>query len=98
MGETKFTRAAVIGTGMMGPGIAVTLALGGIRTVLISRTSECALKGLQKARSDARLLEAYDIYTPGRVTYALELLTTSTNLEETVAAADLVIESAPADM
>jgi 3-hydroxybutyryl-CoA dehydrogenase len=98
MSETKFAKAAVIGTGMMGPGIAVTLALGGVRTVLLSRTGDAALKGLQRARSDARMLEAYDVYTGGRVTYALELLTTSTNFEETVAGVDLVIESAPEDM
>lgn len=98
MSETRFSQAAVMGTGMMGPGIAVTLALGGVRTVLLSRTQESAQKGLQRARSDARTLESYEIYTAGRVAYAMELLTSSTNLEESVAAADLVIESAPEDL
>jgi 3-hydroxybutyryl-CoA dehydrogenase len=98
MSETRFAKAAVIGTGMMGPGIAVTLALGGVRTVLLSRSSENALKGLQRARADARLLEAYEIFTGGRVTYALELLTSSTAVDETIAASDLVIESAPEDL
>ena len=32
--------AAVIGTGMMGPGIALTLALGGVRITILSRTAD----------------------------------------------------------
>ena len=34
----RFTRVAVVGTGMMGPGIALTLARGGCRVALYGRT------------------------------------------------------------
>lgn len=98
MGETRFSQAAVIGTGMMGPGIAVTLAMGGVRTKLVSRAPDTAAKGLQRARSDARMLEAYEVYTAGRVAYAIELLSASHSLDEAVAGADLVIESGPENM
>ena len=34
----EFRTAAVIGTGMMGPGIALTLAMGGVKAAIISRS------------------------------------------------------------
>ena len=47
---STFESAAVIGTGMMGPGIAGALALGGVRATILSRTAEGAAKGLETAR------------------------------------------------
>src|ERR1035441_7861408 len=54
--ETEFTTAAVIGAGMMGPGIALTLALGGIRVSIIDLTLRDATAGLEKARAQAHVL------------------------------------------
>ncbi|PYT28426.1 MAG: hypothetical protein DMG58_18425 [Acidobacteria bacterium] len=51
MSKTRFRTAAVIGTGMMGPGIAATLALGGVRVTVLSRTEENATKGMDAARA-----------------------------------------------
>jgi 3-hydroxybutyryl-CoA dehydrogenase len=82
---------------MMGPGIAVTLALGGVRTAIVSRTAEGAARGLQAARTQARQLESNEIYPSGRVNYALELLSAACG-NDAIAAADLVIESGPEDM
>jgi len=56
MSKTNFRTAAVIGTGMMGPGIAGTLALGGVRTTILSRTEDSAAKGLEAARAQLRVL------------------------------------------
>ena len=47
----RFRTAAVIGTGMMGPGIALTLALGGVRSTILGRTAESAAAGLEQART-----------------------------------------------
>ncbi len=41
-------RAVVLGTGMMGPGIAASLCAGGIETVLVSRTQEGLRRGEKK--------------------------------------------------
>jgi 3-hydroxybutyryl-CoA dehydrogenase len=41
--------AVVVGTGMMGPGIAATLATGEISTHLVSRNVEGAYLGLRRA-------------------------------------------------
>ena len=38
-------KAVVVGTGMMGPGIAVSLAVAGIETSLVSRSAEGARRG-----------------------------------------------------
>lgn len=43
-------RVAVAGTGMMGPGIAATFALGGKEAVIVSRTPEHAAKGVATAQ------------------------------------------------
>ncbi len=98
MPDYRFRTAAVIGTGMMGPGIAVTLALGGLRTRLLSRTEEGAARGLEKAREQIRVLEQNRLADPERAREALERLTAGADFPATVGAADLVVESAPEEM
>jgi 3-hydroxybutyryl-CoA dehydrogenase len=90
--------AAVIGTGMMGPGIALTLALGGWRTTVLSRSAENAARGLEKARAQAELLADRELVDRARAERAAELLSASTGFEDAVASAGLVIESGPEDM
>jgi 3-hydroxybutyryl-CoA dehydrogenase len=91
-----FKTAAVIGTGMMGPGIALTLAAGGVRTTLVSRTAEGAGRGLDAARALAGVLQASGLLDAAAG--ALELLGAARDLEAAVAEADLTIESAPENM
>jgi 3-hydroxybutyryl-CoA dehydrogenase len=92
------TTATVIGTGMMGPGIAATLALGGIRATILSRTAEAAARGLEAARERNRFLAENGLIDPSQATRALHLLNCSTAFDETVATCDLIIESGPEDM
>jgi len=98
MGETRFTTAAVIGTGMMGPGIALTLAMGGLRSTILGRTGESAARGLEKARAQARLLAENELAGAGLLERAAGLLDASCAFDDTIRAADLVIESGPEDM
>ena len=90
-----FGKAAVIGTGMMGPGIALTLALGDVDATILSRTQEGADKGRESAFFAGRLLAANDLITEQQYEHAKRRLRTSTAFEDTIANADLVIESAP---
>src|SRR5674476_523297 len=53
--QTGFATASLVGTGMMGPGIALTLALGGIRATLLSHTADRAAQGVAKARAQGRV-------------------------------------------
>jgi len=93
-----FRNAAVIGTGMMGPGIALTLARGGFRTTIISRSGENAARALEKARTQMLLLADHDLADRAQAERATESLSASTAFDHTVAGADLVIESCPEDM
>lgn len=92
------SRAAVIGTGMMGPGIAATLALGGVHACVVSRAPESARKGLDAAREAILVLEANELAAPASANAALERLAGASDLESAIAGADLVVESAPEDM
>jgi 3-hydroxybutyryl-CoA dehydrogenase len=98
MSKDRFASAAVIGTGMMGPGIALTLALGGLRATLLSRNAEGAARGLESARGQARVLQENGLTAPAQAAAALDRLEASTAFDDTVARADLVIESAPESM
>lgn len=95
---SRFESAAVIGTGMMGPGIALTLALGGVRATILSRSSDTANAGLVKARAQLKLLAEAGIASPEKAQRAAGLLAATDGFDSAVAAADLVIESAPENM
>jgi 3-hydroxybutyryl-CoA dehydrogenase len=90
--------ASVIGSGMMGPGIAATLALGGVKATIISRSEDSAQKGLETARQQLMLLEKNGLTTAEKSNWALENINASTEFEENIANAELVIESAPENM
>src|SRR5260370_16566648 len=98
MSNAPFETAAVIGTGMMGPGIACTLALGGVRTTILSRSDETAAKGLAEARRQVQLLSDNGLADPARAALAIELLAPSSAFDAIVTQGDLVIESAPQPM
>src|SRR6187455_588279 len=95
MTNTGFETAAVIGTGMMGPGIALTLALGGVRATVIGRTAVSAAAGMDRARAQGRTLVESDLISRADMDRAFEFLTASPDFDGSV---DLVIESAPEDM
>ena len=96
--SNQFQTAAVIGSGMMGPGIAMTLALGGVRSVILSRTPERAAVALRSARAALAMLTSHQLVDPAQSAAAIELITASDQFDDIIAGADIVIESAPEDM
>ncbi len=98
MSITSFRTSAVIGTGMMGPGIAGALALGGLRTTILSRHEESAARGLETARTQLRVLAENALVEMIEVREAFERLEASAAFDKTIGNADLVIESAPENM
>jgi 3-hydroxybutyryl-CoA dehydrogenase len=98
MSKERFQTAAVIGTGMMGPGIAGTLALGGVRATILSRTEEAAAKGLDSARRQICLLELNGLVERAQAARALDLVDATSAFDATIAGVDLVVESAPENM
>jgi len=91
-------RAVVVGTGMMGPGIAATLAMGGIATCLVSRNSNSAEEGLIQARSILGDMADQCLLDPSQLPTALDSLRCSIDLDTEVADTDLVVESIPEDV
>jgi 3-hydroxybutyryl-CoA dehydrogenase len=98
MSKTRLRTAAVIGTGMMGPGIAATLALGGVRATIVSRTGESATQGLTAARAQLRVLAENGLAEMLQVRDAVDRITASSAFDRTVENVELVIESAPESM
>jgi 3-hydroxybutyryl-CoA dehydrogenase len=94
----KQIRAIVAGTGMMGPGIAGTLALGGLRTTILGRSEGRAWNALQMAREQLLLLEQNELILPAQANAAIELLDASHDFEGSLTGADLVVESIPENM
>lgn len=94
----KIENAVVIGTGMMGPGIAATLALGGVATTIASRSEAGAQQGLEQAWKQLSQLAEHQLIHAGDVPGARRLLTASANLETVAPGAGLIIESAPENM
>ena len=82
----------------MGPGIAATLAAGGIVTCLVSRKAESADEGLLQARALSRTLEKQGLLSSVQLETALKCLSSSTDFGAQVANADLVVESIPEDL
>lgn len=95
---SAFHSAAVIGTGMMGPGIAGTLTLGGVQTTILGRTPESAQKGLDSARDGIQSLLGHGLTTREKAEWALAHLSASSDFDVVIAGVDLVIESAPENM
>jgi 3-hydroxybutyryl-CoA dehydrogenase len=98
MSKSSFQSAAVIGTGMMGPGIALTLALGGLRATVLSRAHSTAAEGLDKARRQLDVLVENGLVNPQKADAARGLLSASSEFDSNIEAVDLVIESAPENM
>lgn len=90
--------AAVLGTGMMGPGIAAILAIGGLETTLVSRGTATAAKGLDQAKKCAGVLLDNELITAEAARRATERLSGSVDRDATAGWVDLFIESGPEDL
>lgn len=91
-------KAVVVGAGMMGPGIAITLALGGMETRLSARTTEAAEKGISQAHQLLKQLEISELIGPGAAASAKALLIPTTDLDSSVRSAHIVIECIKEDL
>jgi 3-hydroxybutyryl-CoA dehydrogenase len=93
-----FSTAAVLGTGMMGPGIAAVLAIGGLQATLVSRSQEGAAQGLEQALARIEILKANELLDSELAAEAAKRLGTTANLEEAAGGADIFIESGPENL
>jgi 3-hydroxybutyryl-CoA dehydrogenase len=84
---------AVIGTGMMGPGIALTLALAGHPLRLFGRSADSVARGLAAVDRGLQQLRAERLTTARSASAARRRIQGSTDLAATVSQAAFVFES-----
>lgn len=92
MAVSSITSVAVVGTGQMGPGIAVATTLAGVPTTLIGRSDESVERGGRAYRAALGFLVDHGAVSPEEASAARGRLAPSTDLAA-AASADLIVES-----
>lgn len=93
MPEDRFARVAVIGTGMMGPGMALVFAQGGCRVALVGRSDASLERGRARLEAALGFLVDRELLAPDGAAPLRERVSLTTDLEGAVAGAALVQES-----
>src|SRR5664280_201954 len=93
MAEERFARTAVIGTGMMGPGIALILAQATTRVTLVGRSAASVAQGRQHLDVVQRFMVQSGLRNQGEVAALAERIVVTDRLEDAVADAEVVVES-----
>lgn len=91
-------QVAVLGTGMMGPGIACVTALGGATTTIVGRNTDGAERGVKSAHRLLETLAEQGLVDPARARAAGAHIRSTSDLPSGVKDADVVIESVPEDL
>lgn len=89
--EAGIEKVAVLGTGQMGPGIAVSVTLAGLEVTLIGRSPESVERGLKGYDAALDFLVEHEAVTTGAAAEARARLRTSTD-QAVAARVDAVIE------
>lgn len=84
---------AIIGAGLMGPGIAACSTMSGHPTILVDRTLELATTGVEKAKQNLTQLLDNQLIDQEQANAAAALLQAKVDLEEAVADSFMVIEA-----
>lgn len=94
----RIERVSVIGSGIMGHGIAQVFAQGGCR-VRMQDTSKTLLKNAEKRiRSNLKALSESGLEDEGRIDEIMSRITSTVDLAEAVADADFITEAVPEDL
>jgi len=93
MGEDRFKRAVVVGTGMMGPGIALTLTRGGLRVKVAGRTPQSIDRGMNSFRANLKTLLDNRLLEAKEASMIEKRVSGTTAIFQEAAKSDLVVES-----
>jgi 3-hydroxybutyryl-CoA dehydrogenase len=91
--KLNIKKAAVIGSGYMGGGIAQVLALGGMDVVLGDVDAETAHNARLRLINQAKTFEAEGLFDPGSADLIEARLTAAESVEDAVADADYITEA-----
>jgi 3-hydroxybutyryl-CoA dehydrogenase len=94
----EMRRLLVIGTGQMGPGIALSAARGGCQVTLYGRSESSLARGLETYRAGLAALRQYEIVDPDEAARAEANITGTTDLDAAARQAEWVIESIAEDL
>ena len=92
---SQIKNITVVGSGIMGHGIAQTFALGGYEVTLNDLTDDLLNKAVQQIRSNLNTFVEFGITTSGGTEKALSRIKTSKNLKEAASESDFVVEALP---
>ncbi|HEX2924205.1 MAG TPA: 3-hydroxyacyl-CoA dehydrogenase family protein [Chloroflexota bacterium] len=93
MDTRSIKRVVVIGTGLMGPGIAQTFAAAGRQVFIFGRTQQSVDRGLALLESNLHAMERAELLDGEDVSRIRSAVRGTTDLEDAAAGADLVVES-----
>ncbi len=96
LGDIK--RIAVLGSGIMGHGIAQSFLMGGFPVMLYDIAQPVLATARAHIEKNLELFRKADLVTETQIGPCLERLTTTTDLKEAVQSADFIIEAAPEDL
>jgi enoyl-CoA hydratase/3-hydroxyacyl-CoA dehydrogenase len=88
-------KVVVVGAGVMGHGIAEVAALSGFDVVMVDVAEEFLSKGLERIKWSLEKFVEKKRISREQADEAFGRIRTTTNLEDAVAGADLVIEAVP---
>jgi 3-hydroxybutyryl-CoA dehydrogenase len=88
----------VLGSGIMGHGIAQSFLMGGFPVVLYDISEPILATASAHIRKNLALFSNADLIKETEIKPCLQRLTTTTDLREAVQAADFIIEAAPEDL
>lgn len=98
MQREDIRKAVVVGTGLMGPGIAYTYASAGIPVTMYARTPESVEKGLRALKAGVATLVQGDCIPASAGEAVISRVIGTTDLAAAAADADLVTESIVEDL
>lgn len=93
--SSRLQRAAVIGGGYMGGGIAQALAIGGLDCVVSDATKDLAQSAVRRLQEEARQYEASGLFPSGSHERVMDHLLAAPSLEAAVSGADYITEAIP---
>ena len=96
--EQRFKRATVIGTGMMGPGIALTYAKAGMEVAITGRTPESVERGMNGFHANLKTLVANELLSAAEAEGIDARVHGSTDIFGEAARSDIVTESIAEDL
>lgn len=94
----SITRAAVVGGGYMGGGIAATMAGAGVQCTLIDVDYEAAKARVQDLIDETHDWTAEGLLDPNEAERVVQNLTAGISIEESLAGTEFVIEAVPEDL